>query len=372
MSTTPQISLQQFYTYCFNKNLPFAFYRLPDTEVVNVIAQKDSSVQKVTSQNDSETSRGFLFSPFQEDERFCKIMIRPDVFCEWGDLPKLNFAKQAITISVKDDAKAKLKETNKGQYENLVRRIKKEIRNRNFEKIIAARVIKKKKPEGFNAVNLFRKLCKKYPQAFVSLVYTKEYGLWIGASPEILLTVSKKEFKTYALAGTKANTPLNLETGWGNKETEEHKIVSGYISKAFGSVTKQKPHITGPETINAGNLLHLRTTFRYKSVSPLLWQKAVEALHPTPAVAGLPKQKAIEFILKHEKSPRGFYSGYLGPVNMDGEINLFVNLRCMNILKSKLAIYVGCGITAGSVPSEEWKESKIKSQTLLSALGRNK
>ncbi len=368
MPVASKTSLEHFFTYCIDRNLPLAFYRLPDTGEVKIIAQKNSSVQRIAFGKDSINKKGFLFSPFQEDEHFSKIVIEPDIFCNEKSLPKLNFTKQVITVTVKEDEKTKLKETSRAQYENLVRKIKKEIAKGKFQKIIAARVLKKKKPENFSPVNLFQMLCKEYPHAFVSFVFTKEFGLWIGASPEILLSANKTEFKTYALAGTKANNKQNLKTGWGKKENEEHKIVSRYIAKAFEAVTKHKPRIKGPETVIAGNLLHLLTTFQYKSVAPTLWQKSVAALHPTPAVAGLPKQKAIDFILKNEKSSRSFYSGYLGPVNMDGETNLFVNLRCMNVLKNKLAIYVGCGITAGSVPAEEWKESKIKSQTLLNIL----
>ena len=359
MSAVSKVSLAQFFAYCFDNNLPVAIYRLPDNDEVMVIAQKDSSVQ-------TTNAKGFLFAPFQEDKEYKKVIIAPDVFSNSNNLPKLNFSKG--TAAVKEKEKIKLKETNKAQYEALVQKIKKEIRKKRFEKVIAARVIKKKRSKDFDSVLVFQNLCKKYPQAFVSLVYTPQYGLWIGASPEVLLNASKKEFKTYALAGTKANTPANVKAGWGNKEMEEHQIVSRYIAKAFTSVAKQKPTLKGPETVVAGNLLHLRTTFRYKAVKESLWQKAIEELHPTPAVAGLPKQEAIEFILKHENSPRGFYSGYLGPVNMESETNLFVNLRCMNVLKNKLAIYVGCGITADSVPKEEWNESKLKSKTLLSAL----
>ena len=157
---------------------------------------------------------------------------------------------------------------------------------------------------------------------------------------------------------------------WGRKEKEEQKIVSEYIIKAFKKVTKTKPAVLGPETIAAGNLLHLRTTFTFKGLAKNKWPEVVAQLHPTPAVAGLPKKESIAFINKHEQADRSFYSGYLGPVNLDNEVNLFVNLRCMQVLKNKLAVHVGCGITADSKPALEWKESKMKSQTLLGVLKR--
>jgi isochorismate synthase len=85
-------------------------------------------------------------------------------------------------------------------------------------------------------------------------------------------------------------------------------------------------------------------------------------------VAGYPAKKAVEFILKNEGQSRSYYSGYLGPVNMDNQVNLFVNLRCMQVLDKQLAMHVGCGIVAGSNPEDEWKESALKTQTLLNVL----
>ncbi len=369
MPLVSKVSLSQFYTYCVAKNIPFAFYRLPEEKDVKVVSQTEPGTHKIVFGATSLKAGGFIFAPFVEDEHYKKVLIQPGIVCTETTLPALNFGKtnsgQPITSGT---VKFKVKQTGKQQYKTLVRKIKKEIGKKNYVKIIAARVIKKAKPPKFDPAVLFSNLCKQYPQAFVSMVYTADYGLWIGASPEILLNLSNRTFKTYALAGTKANTAQNLKKDWGSKEMEEHTIVSSYISGALSKITGKQPQITGPETIAAGNLLHLRTTFNYKNASAGLWQKAVTALHPTPAIAGLPKRNAIKFIQRHEQSPRAFYSGYLGPVNINGEINLYVNLRCMHVLKNKLAIYVGCGITGNSDPEAEWVESKIKSQTLINVL----
>ena len=364
-----QDTLFQFFSYCQDRGLPVAFYRLPQLKEVKVVVQKQGAARPFRFGKASLKASGFVFCPFNEEGNYKNVIIRSDIFCSEKTLPALTFAAKSVRVKLKKEGK--LKESNRKQYEGLVRKMKKAIKAGRFEKIIAARVLKHKKPQHFDAVMLFRSLCAKYPAAFVSLVYTPQYGLWIGASPEILLEVNKGSFKTYALAGTKANTPKNLKAGWGEKEKAEHKFVSNYIAKVFSAVTKQKPVIKAMETINAGNLLHLRTTFLYKKMAPALWQKAVSALHPTPAVAGLPTKEAVQFIGKHELNPRAFYSGYLGPVNLDNSINLYVNLRCMQVLKHKLAIYVGCGITADSNPAAEWHESKIKTETLLNALEKS-
>lgn len=365
MSKAPRVSLQQFLAYCVQHSLPVAFYRLPGTRAVKVVAQHNSKLLKVNLSRHAQQP-GFLFAPFTPTTTAHSVLIRPDIYCTAASLPRLTFAP---TVQTKFSALVpKLKSTGRSQYQGLVKSIKQFIASGKARKVIAARVLTMPRPEGFNEVKLFTALCSAYAHAFVSLVYTPQYGMWVGASPEVLLTGANNRFTTYSLAGTKANTAANLKTGWGDKEKEEQAIVSRYIGQSVARVTKQPPVVKGPVTATAGNLLHLLTTFTYNNVPADKWPQLVKALHPTPAVAGLPQRAAIQFITSAEPNPRSFYSGYLGPVNLDGRINLFVNLRCMQVFKNKLAIYVGCGITADSEPAKEWNETGIKSQTLLNVI----
>lgn len=360
-------TLSNLFDYCTAKSLPFAFYRLPNTTDVKVVAQGTTKLKSLPAGSDYIYEQGFIFSPFQEDAQSSRIIIRPDVFTTEERLPARSFAKPVLEPYTEPEKK-KLPASDKASFVKYVRKIRRAIRKGKFRKAVAARVLKKDKPEDFNPVNFYKALCAKYPTTFISMVYTRDYGLWIGASPEILLTVDGNGFTTYSLAGTKANSKWNEKTGWGKKELDEQEIVSEYILNAFRGLSKSEPIIAGPDTVKAGNLLHLRTTFTYDNLPHYNWQKVVEQLHPTPAVAGLSKQDAIDFILKHEGFNRSYYSGYLGPVNLDEQINLYVNLRCMQVLKKKIAIYVGCGITADSKPVKEWRETKMKAQTLLSVL----
>jgi isochorismate synthase len=94
------------------------------------------------------------------------------------------------------------------------------------------------------------------------------------------------------------------------------------------------------------------------------------ALHPTSAVCGLPKKEAKEFILQNEGYNREYYSGFLGELNIDFvtfktlQTDLFVNLRCMKIIKNKASLFVGCGITKESNPLDEYMETVNKSMTM--------
>jgi isochorismate synthase len=78
--------------------------------------------------------------------------------------------------------------------------------------------------------------------------------------------------------------------------------------------------------------------------------------------------KAMDDIRQTEKHSREYYTGFLGPTGIDDLMQLYVNLRCMKILDDRCVLYIGGGITQDSVPEDEWEETEIKADTLLSVL----
>jgi len=125
----------------------------------------------------------------------------------------------------------------------------------------------------------------------------------------------------------------------------------------------------GPETLESGKVAHLKTSFFFpkEKVENQLGNFVAE-LHPTPAVCGLPKDLAHQYICENELYQRKYYTGYLGPWRLDGKVSLFVNLRCMEITSDEYILYAGGGITARSVPEKEWDETNQKAKTLLSVI----
>jgi isochorismate synthase len=85
-------------------------------------------------------------------------------------------------------------------------------------------------------------------------------------------------------------------------------------------------------------------------------------------VCGMPLETSLEFLQQHEGYDREFYSGYLGPVNMNNNINIFVNLRCMQLFEGQATVYAGAGVTVDSVPEHEWEETEMKLNTLLNVI----
>ena len=117
--------------------------------------------------------------------------------------------------------------------------------------------------------------------------------------------------------------------------------------------------------------MHLQTTYLVDTKAIDFQQFAtvmLELLHPTSAVCGMPKAEAMQFILENENYDREFYSGYLGPININNASNIFVNLRSMKICQNTAHIYAGAGITEDSDPEKEWNETEIKMKTMLNIL----
>jgi isochorismate synthase len=94
----------------------------------------------------------------------------------------------------------------------------------------------------------------------------------------------------------------------------------------------------------------------------------LQALHPTPAVCGLPKQETFRFITAHEHVSRQYYSGFMGPLGIAHSTHLYVSLRCMQIHGNEHHLYAGGGLLKDSVEQQEWLETEAKMQTMKKIL----
>jgi len=234
-----------------------------------------------------------------------------------------------------------------------------------LQKVVLAR----SKEQAINLANLetvVLNLREQYPLAYVSIFYHPETGLWISATPELLLsTDSEGTFKTVALAGTQKYDPTIpiRDVSWTHKEIEEQALVCRYIINCFKTIRLREYIEQGPRTIQSGNLLHLKTEYTANTTEVNMQELGttmLQLLHPTSAVCGMPKKPAIDFIEQHEQFDRKLFSGYSGPVNMGNETALYVTLRCAQVHSNSITLYAGAGITGDSVPQKEFEETNLK------------
>jgi isochorismate synthase len=259
--------------------------------------------------------------------------------------------------------------TGRERYMDQVNVIKSSISTGAFQKAVLSRI---RVIEG-NYISLvprlFQAICRRHPNAFGYLFKNDEH-FWLGASPEPLLRLRDGRISTVSLAGTRPFAEKHMDVNrWTAKEVLEQEYVTRYIHDVLHAFGIRDYRVSSPYVKKAGNLVHLRTDFSlaFDKINDKIWE-LVDALHPTPAVAGQPKDDAINFIKNLEPHDRDYYTGFLGPVSHHQEIDLFVNLRCMKITPEYLSLYVGGGITLDSDPSDEWDETRWKAESLLKIL----
>lgn len=243
------------------------------------------------------------------------------------------------------------------EHTNLIRKALSSIQESSLKKVVLATSLQHNCAVN-SPLSYFKRILAQYTNTFNYLLFHPNCGVWMGATPERLITMSGNRLQTMALAGTRPYGSCE----WGNKEKEEQEFVVREIGNTLKQYTASELiKYSDAETICAGHLEHLRTTITAElSISPI---DAAQALHPTPAVGGVPKQMALDYIGCHEQLDRSLYSGFLGVVSPH-QTNLFVNLRCMSIQDHMATVYVGGGITEKSDPQDEWQEVLQKANTM--------
>ncbi|WKN45681.1 chorismate-binding protein [Tunicatimonas pelagia] len=380
--------LRAFLNTSFYRQLSVAAWRLPNQRAQHVILDT-SGEASLTEWQLEELTPGFIASPFINPEEKSPY-IRADIYYRSGKSEceavcgsnqatevhtflhqqlKKQQSAQVHTVPL-DASFSSLEATT---FNNMVAEAVEAIERGDFKKVVPSRSKLVPLPDNFDAARTFQQLCDTYPTAFVSLFSIPGVGTWMGASPEILVSISSKKnrktFRTVALAGTQSvqgENPLK-NAAWRQKEIEEQAMVSRYIINCFKRIRLREFEEDGPKTTAAGNLLHLRTDFTVDMEAtnfPELGSVMLKLLHPTSAVCGMPKASALDFIQQYEGYDRSFFSGFLGPVNMQEETHLFVNLRCMQLLDQRAALYAGAGVTIDSEPEREWKETEMKMRTI--------
>ncbi|WP_159800299.1 isochorismate synthase [Flavobacterium sp. MK4S-17] len=330
---------------------PFAVYSKPSNDVLTGIFQKEEGFYEA-----DYCTEGFVFVPFNQGKTIFIPKSKSDIIItkikDGGVVPT-----QSMAMTIDSDAKE--------LFEQLVQKSVNAIRNGEFEKLVTSRT----EAVNYNndIIGTFSRLLYTYPNAFRYCFYSPESGLWMGATPEQLLKIKNNTLHTVALAGTQ----LYMEDAnavWEEKEKAEQQFVTDYILKSLEGHT-QHIQATAPYTFRAGNLLHIKTDISAQLTDGPNQEAIINILHPTPAVCGLPKQQARQFIIDNEGYNREYYSGYLGEINYDFTTgstvtDLFVNLRSMKLTNNEAHLFIGCGITKDSEPEKEFYETVNKSLTM--------
>ena len=373
--------------YAVKNKHAVAIWRLPNDGVTRLILSKNPR-RLASGAPFEDLEAGFLFAPFEASAD--RIFLSADLALSFsnGSLDQSSADDKDLSDKLFDNvdfSRTAVEKLHIGKplrenslttdhFLDLVNRAVSEIDRKAFEKVVLSRTKTIERSATFDVVNVFQRLCALYSNALITFVTLPNEGTWLGASPELLVSVQDKRiFRTTALAGTQAYSEgVNIKSvAWTQKDIEEQALVERYIISCFKKIRLREYDEHGPRTVVAGNLIHLKSDFTVDMKAtnfPTLGSVMLQLLHPTSAVCGQPLDTALEFIRKNENYDRQFYSGYLGPVNFENRTDIFVNLRCLQVMPEKLILYAGAGITQDSIPEKEWDETELKFHTLLKVI----
>lgn len=347
----------------------YAIYRLPHDNYATFVQQTEGEPAEFLSCTELNGMHGFVVAPFEVTAQQPILLIRPD-------------RVETMTLSGSEECggrseKCLSAECNLTPYSTLLPSRTYQIDFANyhaqleagiFRKIVLARCAEEVSEVPKDPMELFRRACELYPRMFISLVSTSKSGVWLIATPEILLEGKMYDWHTVALAGTMKLEGDSLmgegeKVTWATKDIQEQRIVTTYIAECLERFTGDFRE-EGPRTVRAANLVHLRSDFTFTLPDGQHLGDLLHALHPTPAVCGLPKCATFNFIIKNEHIPRRYYSGFMGMLDPEGGTHLYVSLRCMNIEGCHYHLYAGGGLLTDSTVSQEWLETEAKLETM--------
>ena len=336
----------------FNNEHPFVVYRYPNSKKIRGIFQKTTTIYYTSDYKEP----GFIFAPFDSSKKTVLFPLSNSDFYE------SDFSPREIKIDQRKSVIPSFTNSSEKAYVKLIQKGIDFLEESQSKKVVLSRALVLNYHNS-PVLEIFKKALIHYPNALVYIWYHPLIGLWMGASPEQLVHVENSKFTTMALAGTQSYR-CSLDVTWTDKEKYEQQLVTDYIVNKLD----QKLKYSEVKTIKAGNLVHLCTLISGSIHSQFSLKTLIEKLHPTPAVCGLPQDKAKLFILKNENYNREFYTGFLGEIHLFNSASVYVNLRCMQVFTEKIKIYIGGGITKESIPINEWQETVEKSKVMLQLL----
>ena len=250
----------------------------------------------------------------------------------------------------------------------------KSIQKNQLHKIVLAHALDVTSPIPFNLVNSLNNLRRLYSNCYIFSTSNGQGQTFIGASPERLVRIHNQRLETDALAGSSPRGRTAIDDAQlgdrllsSQKETHEHQVVIDFIADHLRELGIS-PQQLSARLLQLPNIQHLHTPIRAIVPPEVHLLDVVAKLHPTPAVAGVPRELACEQIRYYEQFERSLYAAPIGWVDHRGNGEFAVGIRSALLDGCQARLFAGAGIVAGSNPDQELTEVELKLQALLAAL----
>ena len=257
-----------------------------------------------------------------------------------------------------------------------VRRILQHIRDGLARKVVLARPLDVSLESPPDPVEVLARLRARNPVSTLFLLEPEPGRAFLGAAPEMLTALRGDRFETMVVAGSAARSRdpveddmLGRELLASEKNRLEHRIGVEDVLETLSGLVEDLEVDEMPRLHRLAGIQHLRTDVRGRVRAGTHVLEIADILRPTAAVSGHPRRESLEILRREEPADRGWYSGPVGWFDLEGNGELAPALRSAVIDGVRLRLYAGAGIVRGSRPGTEWEETRVKFQTVLSALG---
>ncbi len=278
----------------------------------------------------------------------------------WGGL------ERPIGVIPSPVSASRIEEADRSTWSAQVERIRDRIQSGSFEKVVAARHCVVELEAGTAPLDVLKRLEQRFPGCTRFAVW-RDRTTFLGATPELLVSRRGAAVLSEALAGSTAHGEAARMMA-SAKEREEHQLVVNAILRALDPFCDSLRSASEPSVRELPNVLHMQTPIEGHLRESTHVLELVRALHPTPAVGGVPTSDAVRWIIENEALPRGWFSAPVGWADAAGDGEFVVALRSGLLRDGKAWVYAGAGIMADSDPDAEYVETELKMQALLGAL----
>lgn len=240
------------------------------------------------------------------------------------------------------------------------------------DKLVISRAFKFKLSHIPDFELMLKKLSNRFPDCYLYFI-KQSNSVFLGSSPELFLKIFGNLAEVESVAGSaprgkkyEADEMLESVLRSSSKNHKEHEFVTDFISSTLKKFSDKIIKKEEKQIRKLDNIQHLTTKISAELKSNAQTFKIIDSLFPTPAVCGLPKEKAMSVIRDLENHDRGLYSGLVGWIDFEGNCELAVAIRSTLVKNNEVTAFAGAGFINGSDPEEEFLETKLKLNPILS------
>ncbi len=247
-------------------------------------------------------------------------------------------------------------------------RAHREITRGSLDKVVLAREVELRSHDhrAIDVAVTLANLRRQNPRSAVFAMSHRGEGVFLGASPERLLSLRGEDLETHALAGTTGEDCRGLKES--AKDRDEHAVVVRQLRRRLAPFCRTLRIDPSPRILALPHVRHLETRIEGRLARPRTALALAAALHPTAAVCGSPAAAARRWLARHEPFARGWYAGLTGTIDLTGDASFSVAIRSALVYGDRAYAYAGAGVVAASDPTAEWAEIELKLITISEGL----